>query len=87
MKITSNVGQVVNSDRAIHNAAVKLEGQFLSEWLKAAGLHKAGPGSDSQFSSLLREKQAQYLSEAGGIGLAEVLVLSILRGSENVADK
>ncbi len=66
------------SDSALRDAARKLEATFLSEMLKSAGFGAprgafgGGTGED-QFSSFLRQAQAEKLAEAGGIGLAEHL--------------
>ena len=65
-------------DRALRDAAEKLEAQFLSEMLKSAGFGKArdafgGGAGEDQFASLLRDAQAREMVRAGGIGLAESL--------------
>ncbi|MBN2906216.1 MAG: rod-binding protein [Rhodobacteraceae bacterium] len=65
-------------DARLHEAAEKLEAQFLAEMLKSTGLGEGvgafggGPG-EAQFASFLREAQAQEMARAGGIGLAEQL--------------
>ncbi|WP_367379423.1 rod-binding protein [Loktanella sp. 3ANDIMAR09] len=65
-------------DADLMQAARKLEATFLSEMLKsmqfdgAAGPFGSGPGSD-QFSSFLRDAQAEKMVAAGGIGIAESL--------------
>jgi len=65
-------------EAALWDVAQKLEASFLSEMLKSAGFGKArdamggGVGED-QFSSFLREAQAEEMVKAGGIGLAESL--------------
>ena len=70
------------SDDPLWTAARALEQNFLSEMLKAAGLDEArgtfggGVGED-QFSSYIREAQAEAMVEAGGIGLAERLFHAI----------
>jgi peptidoglycan hydrolase FlgJ len=68
----------VTADARLRDAAQKLEATFLAEMLKSAGLGSSrsafggGIGED-QFSSFLREAQAQELAKSGGIGLAESL--------------
>lgn len=60
----------------LRTAAEQLEVNFLSEMLKSAGVGKTpdsfggGLGED-QFSSFLRQEQAQQMVKAGGIGLAQ----------------
>lgn len=65
-------------ERALRDAAGKLEATFLAEMLKAAGLGKArsafgGGAGEEQFASFLRQAQAEEMVKAGGIGLAESL--------------
>lgn len=53
-----------------------LEASFLSEMLKHAGLGQSpdafgGGAGEEQFSSLLRDAQADAIARRGGIGLAE----------------
>jgi Rod binding domain-containing protein len=68
----------IQSDIKLRDAAQKLEATFLAEMLKSAGLGAprdtfgGGVGED-QFSSFLREAQAEKMVSAGGIGLAEAL--------------
>lgn len=63
-------------DPALWTAAQGLEGAFLSEMLKSAGLGAprggfgGGPGEE-QFGSMLRDMQVQDLVSSGGLGLAE----------------
>ncbi len=62
----------------LREKATELEAAFLAEMLQFAGLGAKGDGFDGgigeeQFSSFLREKQAQLMAEHGGIGLAESL--------------
>ena len=65
-------------DHALWQAARKLEATFLAEMLKSTGLNATsdsfggGIGED-QFSSFLREAQAEAMVDGGGIGLAESL--------------
>jgi len=67
-----------NADAQLRDAAEKLEATFLSEMLKSAGLGTprdafGGGQGEEQFSSFLREAQAEELVKAGGIGLAQSL--------------
>ena len=67
-----------SGDERLMVAAQALEAGFLSEMLKAAGVN-AAPGAfgggigEEQFSSFLRDAQAQDMVRAGGIGLAQSL--------------
>ncbi len=66
------------SDAKLRAAAEKLEATFLAEMLKSAGLDAqdgafGGGIGEEQFSSFLREAQAEEMVKAGGIGLAESL--------------
>ncbi len=66
------------NDDKLRDAAAKLEATFLAEMLKSAGLDAqsgafGGGIGEEQFSSFLREAQAEELVRAGGIGLAESL--------------
>ncbi len=65
-------------DAKLRAAAEKLEATFLAEMLKSAGLDAqdgafGGGIGEEQFTSFLREAQAEELVRAGGIGLAESL--------------
>lgn len=62
----------------LREAAVQLEGAFLAEMLKSAGLGSVpkgfgGGSGEDQFQSLLVREQARLMAESGGIGLAESL--------------
>lgn len=70
------------SDNALRLAAQKLEAGFLAEMLKSAGLGKTsghfdGGAGEDQFASLLVQKQALMMAQAGGIGLSEVIFDSL----------
>ena len=71
--------QAASQDAAIRDAAKQLEASFLTEMLKSAGLGKSREGlggggeGEDQFSSFLVRAQAEQITEAGGIGLAESL--------------
>ncbi|WP_394358463.1 rod-binding protein [Halocynthiibacter halioticoli] len=68
----------VSSDTELMKVAKDLEANFLAEMLKAAGLGKTsetmgGGAGEEQFSSFLRQAQAEAMVEKGGIGLAQSL--------------
>lgn len=70
------------SEKHLRDVSVRLEASFLSEMLKSAGLGArggsfGGGAGEDQFSSFLREAQAQRMAEAGGIGLAEGIFQSL----------
>jgi Rod binding domain-containing protein len=61
---------------ALRRTAESLEAHFLAEVLKTAGLHSSaaafgGGAGEEQFSSFLRQAQAEKIAAAGGVGLAE----------------
>ncbi|PZX15059.1 rod binding protein [Palleronia aestuarii] len=67
-------------------AAEALETQFLSEMLKGAGLEAregafSGGAGEDQFASMLRERQAESMVAAGGIGLAEQIFSALERSA------
>jgi len=67
-----------SKDQKLRHAAEQLEANFLVEMLKAAGLGKSrenfgGGIGEEQFSSFLRQSQAEALVDRGGIGLAQSL--------------
>lgn len=69
-------------DRALREAAEKLEAGFLAEMLKSAGVGKTseafgGGAGEDQFASFLVQEQAMMMVKAGGIGLAETLFESL----------
>ena len=70
-------------DIALRKAAADLETAFLAEMLKSAGLGKTrasygGGAGEDQFNSLLIRAQAEQMTKAGGIGLAESLYHALL---------
>ena len=74
-------------DAALWDAAQKLEAGFLSEMLKSAGFGEAresfgGGVGEEQFTSFLRERQAQDMVRTGGIGLAEHLFEALKERSD-----
>ncbi|WP_235857907.1 rod-binding protein [Marimonas lutisalis] len=63
---------------ALRDAARKLEAAFLAEMLESAGVGKpsesfGGGAGEEQFTSFLRQAQAEEMVKSGGIGLAESL--------------
>jgi len=75
----------VQTDAKLREAAEQLEANFLAEMLKSAGLGASretfgGGAGEDQFSSFLRQAQAEEMVKSGGIGLAERL-FEALRGS------
>ncbi|MGB5556736.1 MAG: rod-binding protein [Paracoccaceae bacterium] len=65
-------------DQAIWKVAQDLEATFLAEMLKSAGFGAArdsfgGGVGEEQFSSFLRQAQAEEMVKTGGIGLAEAV--------------
>ncbi len=78
MQISETMTALTPRQTAMQDAARKLEASFLSEMLKSAGLGAmegpfGGGTGEEQFSSMMRDQQAQMMVEAGGIGLAEHL--------------
>jgi Rod binding domain-containing protein len=68
---------------ALRKAATDLETAFLAEMLKSTGLGKArdtfgGGAGEDQFNSLLIRAQAEQMTRAGGIGLAESFYHALL---------
>lgn len=62
--------------------AKKLEASFIAEMLKSMKYGETpesfgGGAGEDQFSSFLRQEQANRITETGGIGLAETLFRSI----------
>lgn len=77
-----------SKDEALKKAATELEASFLAEMLKQAGFGEArqsfgGGIGEEQFSSFLREQQAQGMAKAGGIGLSEALFEAFKKGAPN----
>lgn len=70
--------QTPNAEARLMAQAVALEGAFLAEMLRHAGLgkppeHLGGGAGEDQFASFLRAAQADAMARRGGIGLAEHL--------------
>ena len=70
----------------MRETARDLEAAFLAEMLKDVGLGGVkgafgGGAGEDQFASLMREQQAARMVEAGGIGLAEQILRSMMETS------
>jgi len=75
---------------ALRKASTELEAAFLTEMLKSAGFGKArdaygGGAGEDQFGSLLVRAQAQQMTRAGGIGLAESLYHALLEAENDTS--
>lgn len=86
--VSSSMSHSMTRDRALRDAAEKLEAGFLGEMLKAAGLGKTsgefgGGAGEDQFSSFLIQEQAMQMVKAGGIGLSEALFNSLKEKSDD----
>lgn len=71
---------------ALRTKAEALEAAFLAEMLRHSGLGEqesrfCGGIGETQVTSFLREAQAKAMVDAGGIGLAEMLMRSMTKGS------
>tara|TARA_R110002072_G_scaffold46991_5_gene130033 strand:- start:1809 stop:2087 length:279 start_codon:yes stop_codon:yes gene_type:complete len=78
----------VAKDKALMDAAQKLEATFLAEMLKSAGLGQAsesfgGGAGEDQFASFLVQEQAMQMVKAGGIGLSQS-IYETLKERQNV---
>jgi Rod binding domain-containing protein len=76
------------NDERLRAAAAQLEGAFLTEMLRAAGVGEArssfgGGAGEEQFSAFLLERQAQEMVKAGGIGLAQSLFEAMKSGDRD----
>ncbi len=65
-----------SKDKALRDAAQKLEASFLAEMLKSAGFGTSrqefgGGAGEDQFASFLVQEHAMAMVRAGGIGLSE----------------
>lgn len=65
------------------DAGQRMESHFLAEMLSFTGLNAApegfgGGAGEDQFSSFLRREQADQITQAGGIGLAEVITKALM---------
>lgn len=91
MTLPATLTPVINPTPKEHPLMTKakdLEVGFLSEMLGYAGFGKPTEGfgggiGEDQFSSFLRDAQARQLVNRGGIGLAEQLFRSLVKGQMN----
>lgn len=70
------------------HAAQRLEATFLAEMLKAAGFGEqensfSGGVGEDQFASLHRQAVADKIAQAGGIGLAEHFLRSMMEAKND----
>ncbi|WP_037254366.1 rod-binding protein [Roseobacter sp. SK209-2-6] len=85
---TSGTAQPPLPKDPLREAAKQLEASFLTEMLKSAGLGKSreglggGGAGEDQFGSFLVRAQAEQITEAGGIGLAESLYNALKESSD-----
>jgi Rod binding domain-containing protein len=78
----------------LREKAAELETAFLAEMLAYAGLDAAresfgGGIGEEQFSSFLRQEQAEAMVKAGGIGLTEILFRAMsgnAQGADNAKE-
>lgn len=75
------------ADARLRTLSQQLEAGFLAEMLGHAGLGAAresfgGGAGEQQFSSFLRQEQANAMVRAGGIGLAESLFNAMTGGRD-----
>lgn len=71
-----------NRDAVLRARAKELEGMFLAEMLRHAGIGRTpeafgGGAGEDQFASFLRQAQAEAIVRQGGLGLAENLFRSL----------
>lgn len=74
---------ITASTAALRATAERLESAFLAEMLGHAGMGDApdsfgGGAGEAQFASFLRHAQADALVKAGGVGLAEQILRSLI---------
>lgn len=68
-------------------AGQRMEAHFLAEMLSFTGLNATPEGfgggeGEDQFASFLRREQADQITQAGGIGLAEVIAKALMEAEE-----
>lgn len=83
------VAQTPLTQTRLKDAAIELEAAFLSEMMKSAGLGKTrqsfgGGAGEDQFSSFLVQHQARELARAGGVGLSEILLKSLMEKTDDI---
>lgn len=83
------VAQTPLAQTRLKDAAIELEAAFLSEMMKSAGLGKTrqsfgGGAGEDQFSTFLVQHQARELARAGGVGLSEILLKSLMEKTDDI---
>ncbi|WP_375262884.1 rod-binding protein [Palleronia sp.] len=81
------IGAVVPRQVEIRRTAERLETTFLTEMLKGAGIGAlggafGGGSGEEQFSSLLREQYAEKMVQAGGLGLSEQIMRTMMEKAD-----
>lgn len=79
----SDSGPLSVEKAAAYKAAIKMESSFLAEMLKAAGFGSqensfSGGNGEDQFASFHRQAIADRIAAAGGIGLAQHFLTSMM---------
>lgn len=87
ISLHSQVSQTSQTPSPMLEAAKKLETAFLAEMLKSAGLGEnrsnfGGGAGEEQFRSFLVHAQASAMVEAGGVGLSEVFLKSLMEKTQ-----
>ena len=75
-QLSAYASSLSERDEKLWDAAQQLEASFVAEMLKSAGFGEAresfgGGIGEEQFTSFLRQTQAEKMVHAGGFGLAE----------------
>lgn len=83
------IGAAPTRQLEIRRTAERLETAFLTEMLKGAGIGAlggafGGGAGEDQFASLLREQYAEKMVQAGGLGLSEQIMRTMMEKA-NVA--
>ena len=81
------IGAAVPRQVEIRRTAERLETAFLTEMLKGAGIGAlggafGGGAGEEQFSSLLREQYAEEIVQAGGLGLSEQIMRTMMEKAD-----
>lgn len=72
----------------VRQAAQNLEAAFIAEMLKSAGLGQSrsefgGGSGEDQFTSFLVRAQADSIAKAGGLGLSEMFIKSLMENGND----
>ena len=81
------IGATVSRQVEIRRTAERLEIAFLTEMLKGAGIGAlggafGGGAGEEQFSSMLREQYAEKMVQAGGLGLSEQIMRTMMEKAD-----